>query len=58
MNWDNLISLKEASELVGSEESTLRRAISSGKLIEGVDCKKFGKQCVILRDNLLKIYSK
>lgn len=56
MNWDELISLKEAAELFDREESTLRRAISNGILKEGIDCKKFGKQWVILKSSMEKIY--
>ena len=44
--FEVLISLKEASELFGKDESTLRRNIKNGKFIEGIDCKKFGKQWV------------
>ncbi len=56
MIWDELISLKEAAELFEREESTLRRAISNGILKEGTDCKKFGKQWVILKSSMEKIY--
>ncbi|WP_143316852.1 helix-turn-helix domain-containing protein [Clostridium sp. HBUAS56017] len=55
-NWDDLLSLKEAADKYGREESTLRRAISNGKLVEGVDCKKFGKQWVILDSSMERIY--
>lgn len=54
--FDDLLSLKEAAELYGREESTLRRAISNGKLIEGVDCKKFGKQWVLKKSSMDRIY--
>ena len=56
MNWDNLVSLKEAAELYNRDESTLRRAISNGLLKEGIDCKKFGKQWVILRSSMERVY--
>ena len=56
MDWDNLISLKEAAELYNRDESTLRRAISNGLLKEGIDCKKFGKQWVILRSSMDRVY--
>ena len=54
--FDELVSLKEASSLYNREESTLRRAISNGMLIEGQDCKKFGKQWVIKLEALERIY--
>ncbi|WP_462427210.1 helix-turn-helix domain-containing protein [Fusobacterium varium] len=53
--WNYLISLKDAAELYGLEESTLRRAISRGLLIENEDCKKFGKQWVLKKSSLDKI---
>lgn len=54
--WDNLLSLKEAAEQYNREESTLRRAISNGLLEEGKDCKKFGKQWVILKSSMERVY--
>lgn len=56
MDWNELLSLKEAAELYNREESTLRRAIANGLLVEGIDCKKFGKQWVILRSSMEKVY--
>lgn len=55
--FDDLLSLKEAADLYNREESTLRRAISSGKLIEGQDCKKFGKQWVIKKSAMERVYA-
>lgn len=57
-NWDGLLSLKEAADQYGREESTLRRAISNGLLVEGVDCKKFGKQWIVLKDSMERVYVK
>ncbi len=45
--FDNLMSFGDATELWGLNESTLRKAISYGKLVNGVDVCKFGKQWVI-----------
>ena len=45
--FDNLLSLSDASELWGLNESTLRKAISYGKLVPGTDVCKYGKQWVI-----------
>ena len=56
--WNKLLSLKEAAEQYGREESTLRRAISNGTLVEGIDCKKFGKQWVILKSSMERVYVK
>ena len=45
--FDHLLSFKDATELWGLNESTLRKAISYGKLINGVDVCKYGKQWVV-----------
>lgn len=45
--FDGLIAFTEATELWGLNESTLRKAISYGKLQEGIDACKYGKQWVI-----------
>ena len=45
--FDGLLSFGDATELWGLNESTLRKAITYGKLVNGVDVCKFGKQWVI-----------
>ena len=45
--FDELMALSDATELWGLNESTLRKAISYGKLVNGVDVCKFGKQWVV-----------
>lgn len=45
--FDGLISFGDATELWGLNESTLRKAIAYGKLKNGVDVCKFGKQWVV-----------
>lgn len=45
--FDGLMAFGDATELWGLNESTLRKAISYGKLINGVDVCKFGKQWVV-----------
>ena len=45
--FDGLMAFSDATELWGLNESTLRKAISYGKLINGVDVCKFGKQWVV-----------
>lgn len=45
--FDGLMSFADATELWGLNESTLRKAIAYGKLVNGVDVCKFGKQWVI-----------
>ena len=45
--FDNIIAFTDATELWGLNESTLRKAISYGKLVNGVDACKYGKQWVV-----------
>jgi len=45
--FDGLMAFSDATELWGLNESTLRKAIVYGKLVNGVDVCKFGKQWVI-----------
>lgn len=45
--FDGLMAFSDATELWGLNESTLRKAIIYGKLINGVDVCKFGKQWVV-----------
>ena len=54
--FDNLIALSDATRLWGLNESTLRKAISYGKLINGVDVMKFGKQWVVTMDAMKREY--
>ena len=54
--FDGLISLQEAADMYGKNASTLRHAILDGRLVEGVDCKKFGKQWVITLAALKRFY--
>lgn len=45
--FDGLIAFTEACEMWGLNESTLRKAVSYGKLVDGIDVCKFGKQWVV-----------
>lgn len=43
--FDNgLLSFMEATDFWGLNEGTLRKAVTYGKLVDGIDVKKFGKQ--------------
>lgn len=56
--WDKIMSLSDAAKEYNREESTLRKAIKSGKLKEDIDCKKFGKQWVIRKESMEREYKK
>lgn len=54
--FDGLLSFKEATDLWHLNESTLRKAVSYGKLQENIDVKKFGKQWVITIEAMQREY--
>lgn len=54
--FDHLISFSDATGLWGLHESTLRKAIAYGKLRDGLDVKKFGKQWVVTLDAMRREY--
>ncbi len=45
--FDGLMAFSDATALWALNESTLRKAITYGKLVDGVDVCKFGKQWVV-----------
>lgn len=54
--FDNLMSFADATELWGLSESTLRKAISYGKIVAGIDARKYGKQWIVTRDAMEREY--
>ena len=54
--FDGLISFSDASELWGLSESTLRKAVAYGKIVPGVDARKYGKQWIVNRGAMLREY--
>ena len=54
--FDGLMAFSDATELWGLNESTLRKAVTYGKLVNGVDVCKFGKQWVISIDAMKREY--
>lgn len=54
--FDGLMSFSDASELWGLNESTLRKAIAYGKLKNGIDVCKFGKQWVVSAEAMQREY--
>ena len=54
--FDALLSGADASALWHIDESTLRKALSDGRLREGVDAMKFGKQWVITYKAMTRVY--
>lgn len=54
--FDGLMAFSDATELWGLSESTLRKAIAYGKLANGIDVCKFGKQWVVTVDAMNREY--
>ena len=54
--FDGLMAFSDATELWGLNESTLRKAIAYGKLVNGVDVCKFGKQWIVSADAMKREY--
>lgn len=54
--FDGLMAFTDATQLWGLNESTLRKAISYGKLVNGVDACKYGKQWVISTASMVREY--
>jgi hypothetical protein len=54
--FDGLMSLRDATEMWGLNESTLRRAIIYGRFLLGIDVCKFGKQWVISYKSMVREY--
>ncbi len=54
--FDGLIAFSDATALWGLNESTLRKAIAYGKLVNGVDACKFGKQWVVSVEAMQREY--
>jgi len=54
--FDGLIAFSEATKLWNLNESTLRKAVQYGKLIDGVDVCKYGKQWIITVSSLIREY--
>ena len=56
--FDGLMAFSDASELWGLNESTLRKAVTYGKLKNGVDVCKFGKQWVVSAEAMQREYGR
>ena len=54
--FEGLLSFKEATDLWGLNESTLRKAVAYGKLKENIDVKKFGKQWIVTKKSIEREY--
>lgn len=55
-DWNQLMSTTDAEIKYRKQPGTIRKGIAQGKFKEGKDCKKFGKQWVILVEALEREY--
>ena len=55
-DFNGLMAFSDASSIWNLNESTLRKALSYGKLKAGVDCCKYGKQWVITTEAMYREY--
>ena len=54
--FDGLMAFSDATTLWALNESTLRKAVVYGKLVEGVDAYKFGKQWIVSMEAMKREY--
>lgn len=54
--FEGLMSFAEAAERWHIDDSTLRKAVSNGRLVENIDIKKFGKQWVVTEKSMYNIF--
>ena len=54
--FDGLMSMSDATTIWGLNESTLRKAIVYGKLKNGTDVCKYGKQWVVSIESMFREY--
>ena len=54
--FDGLIAARDATEIWGLNESTLRKAIQYGKLKRGIDVSKMGNQWIISVEAMVREY--
>lgn len=54
--FDGLMTFSDATFLQDLNESTLRKAIAYGKLVNGVDVCKFGKQWIVSMEAMKREY--
>lgn len=54
--FEGLLSFSEATQKWCLKDSTLRKAVSIGKLVEGKDCKKFGRDWIVKESAMIREY--
>ncbi len=57
-SFEGLYSFAEATEKWKLKDSTLRKAVATGKLIKNEDCKKFGSVWIVKETAMIREYGK
>ena len=57
-SFEGLLSFAEATTKWNLKDSTLRKAVATGKLVENEDCKKFGRDWVVKETSMIREYGK
>lgn len=55
-SFEGLLSFAEATQKWNLKDSTLRKAVATEKLVDGVDCKKFGRDWVVKESAMVREY--
>lgn len=55
-SFEGLLSFAEATQKWNLKDSTLRKAVATGKLVEGEDCKKFGVAWIVKKSAMIREY--
>lgn len=55
-SFEGLLSFAEATKRWNLKDSTLRKAVATGKLINEVDCKKFGVVWIVKESAMIREY--
>lgn len=56
--FTDLLSFKDAAKEWGIDDSTLRKAVAAGRLVDGEDVRKFGKQWIVTRSAMERVFGK
>lgn len=56
IKFEGLLSLAQAAAIWQLDDSTLRKAVAAGRLIEGADCLKYGKQWIVQATAMCRVY--
>lgn len=54
--FSELLSFKDAARIWGIDDSTLRKAAANGRLVDGEDIKKYGKQWIVTRAAMTRVF--